>query len=117
MLPQNGQKIRAGMIRRLDRVFGSHEWYDAFYKTFKDGHLMGEYIRTEKVASLNQIGDYYVNHLRSVFADVARRPLRLDKGNMPRFWLCFAAGDKDGASERVRIAEIIIASLRVRRGT
>jgi three-Cys-motif partner protein len=116
LLRRDGQ-INIAMSRRLDRMFGSHDWYGAFYKTLTGQHLLGKYTKIVKVGGLNQIGEYYVDRLRSVFAGVARRPLRLHKRSIPLYWLCFAAGGNNGVRRRVGIAEKILAAPRVRRGT
>lgn len=111
LLPRNGL-IDAATGRRLDLVFGSRDWYSAFYKKVTLRRLSGEYTEIVKVARFNQIGEYFVNRLRSLFAGVARRPLPLYNRSIPLYWLCFAAGDKEGASLRVKVAEDILASPR-----
>jgi three-Cys-motif partner protein len=116
LLRRDGQ-INVAMSHRLDRMFGSHDWYGAFYKTLTGKHLLGEYTKIVKVGGLNQIGEHYMNRLHSVFASVARRPRRLYKRGLPLYWLCFAAGDEDDAPARVSIAEKILASPRDRRIT
>ncbi|MGB7583022.1 MAG: three-Cys-motif partner protein TcmP [Sedimentisphaerales bacterium] len=101
---------------KLDEVLGSHDWYGVFYKTKTGQNLFGEYTKIIKIAKPNQVGEYYLNQLRSVFAGVARRPLRLYNKSTLLYWLYFAAGDQNGATRRISIAENILASLSVRQG-
>jgi three-Cys-motif partner protein len=111
LLPRNG-RVTVAASALLDRTFGVHDWYDNFYKKRQRRHLLGKYTKTVKVAKLNEIGEYYLDRLRSVFPNVAQRPLRLHKGSISLYWLCFAAGDKCGARSRVKMAEAILSSPR-----
>jgi three-Cys-motif partner protein len=114
-LPRDGQ-IDDKAARRLDRVFGSNEWYDAFYKTYTRQHLLGEDSKIVKVVGPNQIGEYYLSRLRSVFVGAARRPRRLYSRSTLLFWLCFAAGDTKCELAKVEIAAQILAAPQIRRG-
>ncbi len=94
---------------RLDSIFGTSDWYDAFYREKGSPDLFGEEGRKEKVVRFEAISAYYVNRLKTVFAKVADRPRSLtnSKGN-PLFHLCFGAGNPKGAPIAVRIAQYIL---------
>jgi three-Cys-motif partner protein len=95
--------------RRLDEIFGSKDWFDAFYRTERRVDLFGEQISTEKVGDFASISQYFVERLRTVFTGVADNPLPLynSRGN-PLYLLCFAAGNPKGAKPALRIAQDIL---------
>jgi three-Cys-motif partner protein len=115
LLRLDGQ-IRTAECHRLDQMFGSHDWYGAFYRRVTDQNLLGEYTKIVKLGRLKKIGEYYLDLLKSVFPGVARRPFRLYKGSIPLYWLCFATGDEDDAHRRVATAEKILVSPRIHWG-
>ena len=95
--------------RRLDELFGTTNWFDAFYQTQIRPGLFGQESRIEKVANLEQIGLYFADRLRTIFARVADNPLPLyNSRNNPLYLLCFAAGNPKGAPTAVKIAEHIL---------
>jgi three-Cys-motif partner protein len=99
LLKRDGQ-IKEPLSRRLDQIFGSHDWYDAFYQVKAEANLFGDSVCTGKVADFDGIGDYFVERLRGVFkGGVAERPLPLySKCNIPLYLLCFAAGNPHARS-------------------
>lgn len=101
LLVRDGE-IPEAWQEKLDSVLGTHDWYDIFYETHPD--LMGE-IRSQKIISLEGIGRYYVDRLRSVFRHVAERPRPLfNSTGVPLYWLCFASPNETAA----RIAQDIL---------
>lgn len=62
-----------------------------------------------KDASFDAIGAYFLERLRTIFADVAPRakPL-LNSRNNPLYLLCFAAANPRGAPTAVRIADYLL---------
>jgi three-Cys-motif partner protein len=109
LLRRDGQ-IPVALSRRLDLVFGSHDWYDLFYKVKSEQGLFGEHTNTGKVAGFDQITDYFVGRLRDVFSGVAENPLPLYSScNNPLFLLCFASGNPKGAPTAVKIAQHILS--------
>jgi hypothetical protein len=58
---------------------------------------------------LSAIEDYYRTRLRTIFAGVANKTLRLiNSKNTPLYLLFFAAGNEKGAPIAIKIAESII---------
>jgi three-Cys-motif partner protein len=104
-------RIHAGRSHRLDLVFGSHDWFHTFYRVKTQQTFLGPITGTIKAARFQQLGEYFVSRLRSVFAGMARRQLPIYSGQNLLFWLCFAAGDKETAPEAVKAAESILATL------
>lgn len=97
--------------RRLDRVFGTQEWYDAFYATYSVPTLFETQDVTQKCASVPAIRDFVLNRLRSVFPSVADNPALLrNSGGTPLFLLCFAAStrSKKGQGLALKIARHIL---------
>lgn len=94
---------------RLDKLFGTDEWYPAFYREVKGQNLFGEDPKIIKTASFESISNFYIERLKTVFAKVAEKvyPLKNSKGN-PLFHLCFAASNPKGAETAVKIANNIL---------
>mgnify|MGYP005852238865 CR=1 FL=1 len=108
MLKKDGQ-INELWLSRLDEIFGTREWYDAFYKTKTSSTLFGNVEQTEKVAKIDDIGKYFVSRLKTIFTDVAENPLPLyNSRNNPLFLLCFAVGNPKGAPTAIKIAKHIL---------
>ena len=108
LLRRDGQ-IDQPLRQRLDLLFGTPDWYDAFYETTVEQTLFGEETRTRKVAGFDKIGHYFVARLKTVFAGVAEEPLPLyNSRNNPLYLLCFAAGNPRGAPVAVRIARDVL---------
>lgn len=109
LLPKNGQ-ISAAWRRSLDRMFGSSDWYEIFYKTRKFTNVFGsQQTTTNKLADFNLIGEYFVKRLSTVFAGVAQNPLPLlNSRNSPLYLLCFASGNPKGSVTAIKIAQDIL---------
>lgn len=97
----------------LTRIFGTDEWRSAFYSQQKILTLFGEEDIQCKNAELDQIGRFFVDRLKTVFAGVAESALQLcNSKNNPIYLLCFAAGNPKGAPTAVKIAKYIIEKKR-----
>jgi three-Cys-motif partner protein len=111
LLKRDGQ-ISEGWSRRLDLVFGTHGWYDAFYQVTTQADLFGTTAaETSKVAEFHHITEFFVERLCSVFGQksVATNPLPLYSScNTPLFLLCFACGNPNAAKVAVKIAQDIL---------
>lgn len=98
-----------GWADALDRVFGTGDWRDAFYRGSTEPTLFGAVEKLEKVADLDRIGRYMLARLETVFRGVASNPFPLlNSRNVPIYLLCFAAGNPRGAPTAVKIAEDIL---------
>ena len=96
-------------VKKLDNLFGTHDWYDAFYKTTTFEGLFGEVSEIKKTATISSISSYFISRLKKVFAGVAENPYPLcNSKNNPLFLLCFAAGNRRGAPIAIRIAQYIL---------
>jgi three-Cys-motif partner protein len=95
---------------RLNVLLGTEDWFDEFYKVETSTNLFGQEENTVVRASVETIGRYFNDRLRSVFADVAKEPLVLrNSRGSPLYLLCFAAANEKGAPIAVRIAESQLA--------
>lgn len=105
LLTKNGE-IPEGWQTRLNKIFGTEDWYDEFYDIQEN--LFGEDVPT-KVTNLARIGEYYNQRLSEIFAGVAEnpRPLHNKSGN-PIYLLCFAVGNPRAKSVALRIAKHIL---------
>jgi len=95
--------------RRLDNIFGNSDWEGIFYKTETIPSLFGDEEMVTKVGDFQNIADYFVKRLATVFAGVATNPLQLMNAKRnPLYLLCFACGNKNGAAIAKRIASHIL---------
>ncbi len=108
LLTRSGE-IRGSWRKRLDKLFGTPDWFDEFYREELAQPLLNNEKRPRKVADFATIARFYNDRLRSVFAEVADNPKMLynSRGN-PLFLLCFAASNPRGAPIAMRIAQHIL---------
>ncbi|NLH98947.1 MAG: three-Cys-motif partner protein TcmP [Chthonomonadales bacterium] len=92
-------------VRRLDRFFGSHEWYDRVYMHQSHNTLFGPEENVERLASPGRLAEYMLERLSGPFKFVLKTPYLLynSKGAC-LFMLCFAATNKKGGELAVKIA-------------
>lgn len=108
LLTRDG-RITKGWRNRLDAMFGETDWYDTFYQTSKEVDLFGEHTTTQKLATFDLIGQYFLNRLKTCFAGVADNPLPMcNSRNVPLYLLCFASGNPKGAKTAIKIAQDIL---------
>ena len=115
LLPRNG-KIPDAWRARLDRVLGTTDWYDAFYRPARIKALFGSEVRMVKTGSFNAIAEYYQDRLKTIFPAVAKNPRALlNSRRTPLFLLCFAAGNPSPKAKAaaLRIAEHILGKDRL----
>jgi three-Cys-motif partner protein len=108
LLRRDGQ-IDESVKKKLDRFFGTTDWFDQFYQPRTKDSLFGTERAIEKVVNFEGIKRYFVKRLKSVFADAAENPLQLyNSKNNPLYLLCFAVGNKKGAPIAIKIAQDIL---------
>ncbi len=101
--------IPASWVARLDTMFGTHGWFDAFYMTEAQPGLFGEECHTRRAADVSDIARYFVGRLGEIFPGVARNPLALrNSKDTPLFLLCFATANPRALGPALRIAEYIL---------
>lgn len=108
LLKRNGD-VDTTVRHKLDRFFGTTDWYDTFYEIASSPTLFGEEMVVRKKSDFQSIAQYFVERLQTVFTRVANNPLPLynSKSN-PLYLLCFAAGNPRGAPIAVKIAQDIL---------
>ena len=95
--------------RALTRIFGTSDWEQAFYPKKQVETLFGPEETQRKDATLEAIGRFFLDRLKTIFAAVAPNPLPLlNSTNTPIYLLCFAAGNPKGAKPAVKIAQDIL---------
>ena len=108
LLRRDGQ-IDETVKKKLDRFFGTTDWFDQFYQTKTTESLFGIENVTEKVVNFEGISRYFVKRLKSIFSDAADNPLQLyNSKNNPLYLLCFAVSNKKGAPTAINIAKHIL---------
>ncbi len=91
----------------VDRSFGPDDWRDELMPVSAQQSLFGGEELRSKVA-IEQIGQYFVRRLKSVFPAVAPNPAILGNSTCPLYLLCFAAGNERGGKLALRIANYIL---------
>ncbi|MFZ2324622.1 MAG: three-Cys-motif partner protein TcmP [Ignavibacteriaceae bacterium] len=108
LLKKNG-KLSVSITNRLNKIFGSEDWKEVFYKEEEIESLFGKENQIMKVGNFAKISDYFVSRLKTIFAGVAENPLPLyNSKNNPLYLLCFAATNEKGAKTAIKIANYIL---------
>src|SRR5215204_3021600 len=78
----------------LNEMFGTADWFEEFFKEKEIRGLFETQTVYEKTANLDSIAEYFNRRLDTVFAGVAKTPLKLyNSKNNPLYLLCFAVGN------------------------
>ena len=93
MVTKDGRKIPMGWQHLITRQFGTDAWRRCFYGAA--AQLFDEDSpRLIKVSSPDDIVDFYLERLRTIFPYVAPKPLKLTNSRgSPLYALCFAAAN------------------------
>ncbi len=95
--------------KALTRIFGTEDWKPAFYPKQQEQTLFGVEEKQRRDATLDAVGNFFLERLKTIFAGVAPNPLPLKNSTqMPIYLLCFAAGNAKGAPTAVRIARHVL---------
>lgn len=105
-----GKKPPEHWAKSLDMILGTGDWRNTFYRRTSDVNLFNlEEQKTVKCVSIEDVGYFFLNRLKEIFAGVAEEPMFLyNSSNCPIFLLCFAASNERGAKPAVGIAQDII---------
>lgn len=105
--------IPEGWRQRLNLLLGTEDWYDEFYKVEATPTLFGSDQERVVKATMETIGRYFNQRLKSIFAGVADEPGVLrNSSNNPLYLLCFAVANERGRDIALRIAEHILGDVR-----
>lgn len=106
-------KIPPEWRARLDTFLGTQDWYDEFYRVESKTTLFGGEEEHVVKATIETIGRYFNDRLRSVFPGVADEPGVLrNSAKCPLYLLCFAAANEKGAPAALRIANHLLKEVR-----
>lgn len=111
MMPNNG-KIDLNCEKNITRILGSHEWKKEFYKQSREVSLFdSQSEEVTKDANTDQIKEYIIKRLNSIFPCVSQKPriLRNSK-NAPMFLFCFAISSTSKKAQKLglKIANYIL---------
>lgn len=114
LMTRSPYDIPTGWRNRLDMLFGTKDWKGRFYKERTRVDIFnGDMTVIEKKLTLQGLGAYYGERLRTIFPVVAPNPRVLHSdGNRPLFQLFFAAANKGRGGEiALKIAEHILSKI------
>jgi three-Cys-motif partner protein len=98
--------------QRLNILLGTDSWYEEFYTVKTERTIFGTEQEYVIKASMDTIGRYFNDRLRTIFPGVAKKPGVLrNSTNNPLYLLCFAVGNASGAPIALRIAEHLLKDL------
>ncbi|MFA5168116.1 MAG: three-Cys-motif partner protein TcmP [Candidatus Omnitrophota bacterium] len=101
---------------RLDRIFGTSDWFRRFYCKQKQGMLFGDEQPTSKVGDpVQAIAQFYQERLREIFPKVASNPRYLcNSKQSPMFIFTFAIGNPKLSAQKLamKIAEYILGKVK-----
>ena len=98
---------------RLNRIFGTKDWFKNFYKNRTLDDIFGESVDIIiKACDFKRIGSFYKSRLKTIFQGVADKPkIFYNSRGSALFQLFFAAGNEKGAPIAIRIAEHLIKEI------
>ncbi len=110
LLAKDPQKIS---YNRLNRIFGTQDWFEYFYKTRTLDDIFGKSVDTViKACDFTRIGNFYKSRLKTIFSGVAKKPkVFYNSRGSALFQLFFAAGNTKGSPIAIRIAEHLIRNI------
>lgn len=99
--------------KRLDTLLGTTDWHDEFYRPDSDQTLFPADEERVVKATMETIGRYFIDRLKTAFAGVAEAPGVLrNSANCPLYLLCFAAANEKGAPIAIKIAKHLLKEVR-----
>ena len=111
LLTRSGE-IPTGWRSRLDKLLGTNDWYEAFYRVEHTPTLFGDDEERLTKATNASIGRYFTDRLKSIFHSVAEPGVLRSSSNCPLYLLCFAAGNARGAPIALKIANHLLKEVR-----
>lgn len=97
----------------LNRVFGTNEWFEHFYKTRILEDIFGKSLeKVYKACDYKSIGDFYKQRLNTIFAGVAEKPkIFYNSRGSFLFQFFFAAANPQGSKIAVKIADHLLKNI------
>jgi three-Cys-motif partner protein len=111
LLTRSGD-IPAAWRTRLDKLLGTPDWYDEFYRVEPSLTLFGTDEERVVKATNASIGRYFNDRLKGLFPGVAEPGVLRNSSNCPLYLLCFAAGNAAGAPIALKIANHLLKEVR-----
>lgn len=98
---------------RLNRVYGTSDWFEHFYKRTTLDDIFGKDItEIKKACDFESIGAFYRSRLQTIFAGVAEKTkIFYNSRKSPLFQFFFAAGNLKGAVTAKKIANDLLKDI------
>lgn len=113
LLKRDG-KIIEKCRETLNRMFGTTDWYNAFYRADNNNEKQGYFWEEDeesfvKIANFTTIKEYSIKRLETIFAGVSNKAKELyNSSKNPLYLLIFASSSPTGAPIALRIANHIL---------
>jgi three-Cys-motif partner protein len=114
LLKKDG-RIEDACRDRLNRIFGTKDWHNEFYKVCPQADLFDTFDSTKKIANCERIGRYFIERLQEEFPCVQQNPAILcSRTNNPLYMLCFAIANPSLAAQKLamKIAKHLVGQCR-----
>ena len=110
LLAKDPEKV---CYNRLNRIFGTPDWFENFYKTRTLDDIFGQSVDIiDKACDFTRIGGFYKNRLKTIFPGVADKPkIFYNSRGSALFQFFFATGNTKGSPIAIRIAEHLIRNI------
>ena len=116
LLTVDPKDIPKAWKERLDRIFGTSDWFQRFYSKQKQGMLFGDEQPISKVGDpVQAIVQFYQERLQTIFPRVASNPRYLcNSKRSPMFIFTFAVGNPQPKAQKLamKIAEYILGKVK-----
>jgi three-Cys-motif partner protein len=110
LLAKNHKKV---FYDCLNRIFGTQNWFEHFYKTKSLDDLFGKSEEIIiKACDFKRVGEFYKDRLKTIFSGVAEKPkVFYNSRESALFQFFFAAGNPKGAPIAIKIADHLLRSI------
>jgi len=109
LLAKDPEKI---FYERLNRIFGTKEWFERFYNTKTLNVIFGKSEVVFKDCDFQRIAQFYKERLKTIFSGVAEETrVFYNSRQSPLFQFFFAAGNPKGAPIAIKIAEHLLKNI------
>jgi three-Cys-motif partner protein len=104
LMTKNGH-VPTTWSARLDRVFGTHKWYEEFYRpSWQQSLFRDEQKRFSKTASTKHVVDFIRHRLRTIFPTVSNAGILRNSKGAPLFALVLGVSNPSSKAQKAALS-------------